>query len=288
MKRVVIISNSPSDRFREEFKARNVDVLVCHPKRFALTVGTSSILTYDKEVFVRPDFVVTRTGSGPFTPNIIRCIEASGIRVANRIGPILRATDKWQTMLAAAAEGLPIPKTMLVSHSDQLSEWTEFPCIVKIPAGCSCGNGVVLVDTPSRLKAIFDMVKSIDLRQTPLMVQEYLGDRPGVDLRVMVIAGRAIGAMQRTAKKGEFRANLAQGAVGEHVQLTPAIASISEKITQILDLDFAGVDLLFKGDRLVILEVNSSPGLKFERVCNINVVAHIADWVLSRINGCRS
>ena len=153
---------------------------------------------------------------------------------------------------------------------------------------CSCGNGVMLVDNPNRLKAIFDMVKSIDLRETALLVQEYLDDRPGIDLRVLVIGGRAIGAMQRTAKKGEYRANLAQGAVGSKVELTPAIASISEKITQLLGLEFAGIDLLYKADQLVILECNSSPGLKFESVCKINVVGEIADYVVSRINGYRS
>jgi gamma-F420-2:alpha-L-glutamate ligase len=288
MRVIVVTGSSPTalanKRIGEELGARNAEVLFCHPKRFALTVGTSSTLVYDGRILARPDFVLTRTGKDPHTANVIRHMEFSGLDVANRIIPIQTAVDKAQTMLAAAGANLPIPKTMIVSGDvTVLAHWTDYPAVVKLPTG-SCGREVMLVDDASELKTIIQMLKSVDLKRTPIIVQEYMGDRVGVDLRVFVVDGRVIGAMERSATNdGEWRANLAQGGVGKPVEVTSSIAEISIRITNLLGLDIAGVDLLYKGDRYVICEVNSSPGLEIEKHCNVNVAGHIAEFVVNRI-----
>jgi gamma-F420-2:alpha-L-glutamate ligase len=179
-------------------------------------------------------------------------------------------------MCAAAAAGLPIPKTMVLSAKEGIIEWDTFPVVLKLPIG-SCGAGVIIIDKPSRLKAVVDMLKEVDLKRTPIILQEYLGDRPGVDVRVIVVGGRALGAMERVARSGEDRANLAQGGEGKPVELTAEMAAVAERITEVLGLAFAGVDLLYKRDHYAIAEVNSSPGLKFETICKINVAGKIAE-----------
>jgi RimK family alpha-L-glutamate ligase len=284
----IITKSSPlaraNRRIGEELESRRVKVSFCNPKRFALTVGANPVLTYNGQIFERPDFVLTRTGTGNHTATIIRHMEASGYDVANRIAAIQAAVDKPRTMLACAAANLPIPRTMILSgEDDRIDEWDTFPAVFKLPAG-SGGAGIIMVDDPILLKAIIQMKKVVDPSRSQIMVQEYLGDRVGVDRRVFVIAGEVVGVMERCATtKGERRASLSQGGIGRAVEPTPAICEISLAVTKLLELDIAGVDLLQKGDQFVICEINSSPGLQIERHCGLNIAGRIADFVVERI-----
>jgi gamma-F420-2:alpha-L-glutamate ligase len=294
MRVLVITLSGPhshlAGRFREEFAARGADPFFCHPDKFAIVVdGENQFLTYDGKLFLRPDFVLTRTGTGEHAPNVIRAMEAAKFDVANRIDPILDAIDKGRAMVAlkAADPTLPVPKSWIISSHDNIPQRLEFPAVLKRPTG-SCGRGVMIVDTLSQLRAALDLIDTGDLKRRPVILQEYLGDRPGVDLRVIVVGGRALGAMQRVAKNGERRANMAQGAEGIPIELTPDMANISERASQALQLDFCGVDLLYKNDRFCIAELNSSPGLKFETVTKINIVGSIADFVVARFNAKHS
>jgi gamma-F420-2:alpha-L-glutamate ligase len=285
---VIFTKSSPkaraNARIAEELEFRGAKVSFCHPNRFALTVGDSPTLTYNGESFSRPDYVLTRTGTGVHAANILRHMEAIGFDVGNRIGPIQTAIDKARTILAASAARLPIPKSLILSGQDDvLGNWTDFPAVVKLPTG-SCGRGVILVESESQLKALIQMVRAVDVKRNPILVQEYVRDRVGVDLRVFIIEGRIIGVMERSATvAGEWRANLAQGAVGRGLEVTPSIAEISLEIAKVIGLDIAGVDLLYRGDQYVICEVNSSPGMDIERHCKINVAAQIAEFVVNKV-----
>jgi RimK family alpha-L-glutamate ligase len=292
---VIVVTNSPPSsganiRFEEELRKRCLDVMFCHPDRFAVRLEASSKLTYDRGVLLHPEFVVTRTGKAPHAIMVIRYMEAAGFEVANKSLPIEIALSKPRTMLlASAAGGLPIPETMIISGKDRaFTESNECPAeaVLKVPTG-SCGGGVIVVKERGTMQAVFDMARAIDPRHSPLLVQQYLGDKPGVDVRVIVVDGRAIGAMERTAKKGEPRANLTLGAEGKRIDLTPELAAIAEKITALIGLDFAGVDLLYKGDHYAICEVNGSPGLKFEEITGISIVGAIADLVVRWLNSKR-
>lgn len=135
------------------------------------------------------------------------------------------------------------------------------------------------VDDPSQLKAFVGLMKSLDPKR-PFLVQEYVGDRPGEDLRVLVIGGRAIGAMKRHATDGDFRANISRKGKGASHELCPEVTRMSETAARMLGLEIAGVDLLFSGNRFVLCEVNSSPGFKgFEEFCGKDVAHEIATYV---------
>jgi RimK family alpha-L-glutamate ligase len=134
-------------------------------------------------------------------------------------------------------------------------------------------------EDPSQLKAFVGLMKALDPKR-PFLIQEYLGDRPGSDLRVLVIGGKAIGAVVRSSKDGDFRANIAAGGMGENFPLTPDIVKISETIARLLGLEIGGVDLLFSGDKFVLCEANSAPGYRgFETYCGLDVADKIAEYV---------
>jgi RimK family alpha-L-glutamate ligase len=290
MRVMVLTLGDRKSRFNSEIEKelmnRGVDVFFCHPDLFSITVGTDQILRYDGETFLLPDFVLTRTGASPHAQHVIDAIEAAKIDVANKGKAIRNAVDKWRTMFAASAAGLLIPETTVLLAKRGIGSEAIVPAVLKLPTG-SCGRGVVPVDKLSRLKAVVDLLNASGLRDSPILIQKYLEDRPGVDVRVIVVAGRALGAMERIAQNGEERANMAQGAKGRPVELTQEIAQIAERITAVLDLDFSGVDLLHAGNSYAICEVNSSPGVKFEDVCGINVVGKIADHIVNRLNSRR-
>jgi gamma-F420-2:alpha-L-glutamate ligase len=290
MRRVVIFSKGlksvyENSRLSAELEACGFHVEICHPDRFAVTMGANLVLTYDGELFPLPDLILSRTGSGTgsHAATILRQMEAMGCVVVNSLHAIQAAMDKVHTMQKAAAEGLPIPQTMIHTAKNAVVGWTlGYPCIAKVASG-SRGNGVFKCDDASQLKAFVGLMKVLDPKR-PFLVQEYLGDRPGCDLRVLIIGGKAVGAMIRTSKDGDFRANISAGGMGANFDLTPEIAAISERIARLLGLDIAGVDLLFSGDKFVLCESNSSPGFRgFETYCGLNVAREIVQYVVNRI-----
>jgi RimK family alpha-L-glutamate ligase len=283
---MVLTLNGPKSRFNrriaKELRDRGVDLFFCHPDRFSITVGTNQVLRYDGNTFILPDFVLTRTGKSAHSQLVIEAFESAKIDVANTSKAIRDAVNKWRTMFAASAAGLPIPETTVLLPKRWSGKEMVGAAFLKLPTG-SCGRGVVPVDKLSRLNAVVDLINaSRDLRDSPIIIQESL--QTGIDVRVIVVAGRALGAMERNAPDGEERANMALGATGRAINLTPEIAAIAERISEVLGLSFSGVDLLYAKNHYAIAEVNSSPGLKFEEVCGINVVAKIADYIVDRLN----
>jgi RimK family alpha-L-glutamate ligase len=153
--------------------------------------------------------------------------------------------------------------------------------IVKKTSG-SRGNGVILVNGASQLSAVTGLIPANE--QTGFIVQQYIGDQPGRDVRVIVIAGTALAAMQRVAKPGEPRANASRGGQGEPYPLTPKSVELSERVAQLLDLEVAGIDLLFSHDGYCLCEANAQPGFStFEESCKVNVAGAIADYIVKRI-----
>jgi RimK family alpha-L-glutamate ligase len=118
-----------------------------------------------------------------------------------------------------------------------------------------------------------------------MIVQEYLGDHPGEDLRVLVVGGKVIGAMKRTAPDGDFRANITNGGTGEKFPLTDEIEYIARETAKCLSLDIAGVDLLFDKRGFRVCEANSNPGFSgFETYCEIDVADVITEYVRFKLN----
>jgi RimK family alpha-L-glutamate ligase len=215
---------------------------------------------------------------------ILRAMMALGVTVVPSITAVLTAMDKVSTTLFAASAGLPIPKTLVHrGRSDVISAWTGgYPCVVKLSTG-SHGVGVFKCESPTQLKALVEMIIALD-QQRPFLIQEYLGARPGTDLRVLVIGGKAVGAMMRSSGGDDFRAGISAGGTGTSFEMTPDIVEISEAIVRLMRLEIAGVDLLWQGENVAIGEVNSAPGFRgFDTYCRVDTAEKIAAYAKSRL-----
>jgi RimK family alpha-L-glutamate ligase len=153
-----------------------------------------------------------------------------------------------------------------------------FPCVIKVVVG-SFGEGVYLCQSELEYTRIIEFVDALHNEKT-LIAQEYIGDRPGEDLRVFVVGGKVLGAMKRTAPKNDFRANISNGGTGEKYEVTPEIEEIAIDTADVLGLDIAGIDLLFTKEGFVVCEANSNPGFSgFNQYCNVNVADHIVNYI---------
>jgi RimK family alpha-L-glutamate ligase len=157
-----------------------------------------------------------------------------------------------------------------------------FPCVVKVVTG-SYGEGVYLCERQRDFRKLMEFVDNLGNKKT-MIVQEYMGFRPGEDLRVLVIGGKVIGAMKRTAPEGDFRANITAGGTGENFPVTEEIEFIARETAKVLGLDIAGVDLLFDENGFRVCEANSNPGfLGFEKYCGIDVADLLTDYIKFKI-----
>jgi RimK family alpha-L-glutamate ligase len=157
-----------------------------------------------------------------------------------------------------------------------------FPCVVKVVTG-SYGEGVYLCERHRDFKKLMEFVDNLGNKKT-MIVQEYMGTRPGEDLRVLVIGGKVIGAMKRTAPEGDFRANISGGGTGEGYPLTDKIEFLARETAKVLGLDIAGIDLLFDKDGFCVCEANSNPGFSgFEKYCGVDIADQLTDYVKFKI-----
>jgi RimK family alpha-L-glutamate ligase len=146
--------------------------------------------------------------------------------------------------------------------------------VVKVLAG-SYGEGIYLSRDRESFRDLMELVASLDAGKS-LILQEYIGERPGQDLRVWVIGGRVVGAMLRRSVDGSFKANITRGGQGENFPVDEAIDVLARDCAQTLGLEIAGIDLLFDGDGYRVCEANSNPGFSgFEAATGTNVARQI-------------
>jgi RimK family alpha-L-glutamate ligase len=275
-----------TNRLVESLEARGVASKVCHPDNFDIIVDSDlrNGIKHKGEDIELPKLLLGRLGAGilPFQLAVIRHYEQAGIRCMNPSDSIEIVKDKLRTSQILSRHGIPIPNTMMVRFpiTERLvKEKIGFPCVVKVVTG-SYGEGVYLCERQRDFKKLMEFIDNLGNKRT-MIVQEYMGERPGEDLRVLVIGGKAIGAMRRTAPEGDFRANITGGGTGENFPMNEEIEYMARETAKVLNLDIAGIDLLFDKDGgFRVCEANSNPGFSgFENYCNIDVAAKIADYV---------
>jgi gamma-F420-2:alpha-L-glutamate ligase len=229
-----------------------------------------------------PDVVIPRTGSGTgyFGHSLLRHFERLGVPLLNNSTAIEVTKDKLHAAQVFAAHHLPTPKTMLVKdpvNPTLVENQIGFPCVVKIFAG-SYGKGVYLCHSKREFQDFIEFAHGIKSDEA-IIVQEFVDSKPGEDVRVLVVGGKVLGAMKRSAKDGSFKANITRGGVGENYPLNDRLVEIATKTACALNLDIAGVDLLFDGDDYKLCEANSAPGFKgFEKYTGVNVARAIIDY----------
>jgi len=274
-----------TQRLIAEFEAVNITATVVNPNKFDIIVHTThkTKIHYDGILTNIPDLLLTRTGSGTeyFTAAVIREIEKLGAIVINNSTAIELVKDKLATHQKLATHLIPTPRTMLLNFpvkTQVIKDEIGFPCVVKVITG-SYGRGVHLCHNRKQFEATMDLIDNLGSKRT-MIVQEYIAATNGTDLRVLVIGGKVIGAMQRTAPKGDFRANITNGGTGSPYALTNEIEHIARETARVMGLDIAGIDLLFDVNTFKVCECNSAPGFEgFEKYVGIDVAKAIVDYV---------
>jgi gamma-F420-2:alpha-L-glutamate ligase len=277
------------NRLTEEAERQGIEVSVLAPDQFELIVtrdDRKSVMV-DEQVVPLPDFVLPRMGAGTnyFALAVIRHLERLGVHTLNSSQSIDTVKDKLYTQQILAEHNLPVPKTMVIKYKvdvDLVERHLGFPVVVKTISGAQ-GSGVFLAETKSKFIDLMEMINAYRPNAT-MILQEFIAASRGVDLRVVTIGGRAIAAMKRTAGDDSFKANYSRGGKVEPYEITPEIEWLATETSRVLNLDFAGIDLLFDGDHFKICEANSSPGFEgIESCCDVNIPEELYNFLRVRL-----
>mgnify|MGYP001384138805 CR=1 FL=1 len=200
-----------------------------------------------------------------FRAGLIKQFELAGIKVINNYAATMRAKNKLRTMQMLTKNKIPIPKTYILNSSEHLEEIVKdigsFPVIIKSLSG-SHGSGVSIVESKRGLKSLLDLLTSSGSSE-PIMIQEYIKESSGKDIRVFIVGKRIVGAMERIAtKKGEFRSNFHLGGRVRVAEMSRKEKDVAFAAINACKLDIAGVDILRTKKGPKVLEVNSNPGLE--------------------------
>jgi RimK family alpha-L-glutamate ligase len=278
-----------SNRLVESFANKGITATMCHPDDFDIIVDRDihKGLKYKGKDTELPKLVLVRLGAGilPFQLAVVRHFEQAGVMCVNGSEAIETVKDKLRSSQIMSKNGIAIPNTMMVRmpiDDGLVKDNIGFPCVVKVITG-SYGEGVYLCEKHRDYKKLMEFIDILGNKKT-MIVQEYLGDRPGEDLRVLVIGGKVIGAMRRTAPEGDFRANITNGGTGENYPLTNEIEYLARETARALKLDIAGIDLLFDNRGFRVCEANSNPGFAgFEKYCGVDVADIITEYIKFKI-----
>ena len=278
-----------TNRLVEEFKNQGIGVEVIDPNEIDIFVNKEnrqSVLV-NGESLPLPKFVFPRTGSGTtyHIKAVIRHFERMGVVVVNGSEAIDNVKDKLYTHQILAQSNLDIPKTMLLKHPIDVNfveKHLGFPVIVKTISG-SYGRGVFIADGKKQLKQLITMAE-LTKKSYDIIIQEFIKDTWGKDLRVLVVNNKVVGCMMRRATDDDFRANITRGGEGFPYEVNEQIEWLSSESSKALNLDIAGVDLLFDKEGYKICEVNSNPGFEgMEMFTKKNIAEEIVSFIKLKV-----
>lgn len=277
-------------RLIESFSSKGITAILVDPGSFDIIVNKDikQSIRYKGEFIELPNLLLVRFGAGisKFMLALIRQLEKAGVICINSANSIEFVKDKLHTSQILTQHNIATPTTMLVRFPVDhavVQEEIGFPCVVKLTTG-SYGEGVYLCEKTRDFKKLMEFIETLKTSKT-LIVQEYLGERPGEDLRVLVIGGKVVGAMKRSAPEGDFRANISNGGTGESFPITDEIEFIARETAKVLNLDIAGIDLLFDSRGFRVCEANSNPGFSgFETYCDVDVADLITDYIKFKLS----
>lgn len=264
-----------------ECRGHDVEVLD-HLKCYMDIASHDPAVHYRGEELDPFDAVIPRIGASVtfYGSAVVRQFEMMGTYCLNESVAITRSRDKLRSLQILARAGIGLPVTAFAHSTDATSELIEIvggaPLVVKLLEG-SQGNGIVLCETRSAAEAIIEAFRGL---KANFLVQEYIKEAGGADLRCFVIGNKVVAAMKRQAKSGEFRSNLHRGGAASLIRLTPEERSTAVRAAKRMGLNVSGVDILRSNHGPVVLEVNSSPGLEgIEEATKRDVAGLIIEFI---------
>ena len=213
---------------------------------------------------------------------IVRQLEMQGVYTVSSSIAINRSRDKLRSLQLLAKSGIGIPKTVVSRNTadidDLLEQLGDMPVIIKLAKGTH-GNGVVLAETKKAAKSVLQAFYLTNDDGTNILLQEFIKESAGTDIRAFVVGGRVVASMRRQSLDDEFRSNLHKGAEGTTIKLTESEKKIAIKAAKAMGLNVAGVDLMRSERGPLILEVNASPGFGIEKITGRDVATPIIEYI---------
>lgn len=290
--KIAILSASPkcysTMRLRQAAVERGYLVKVLNTLRFAIDLQhTEPDLHYRGKPLTHYDAIMPRIGASVtyYGTAVVRQFEQMDVYTPNTSNGIANSRDKLRALQILSRHDVGIPHTTFVrDRKDVLASIRELggaPVIIKILEGTQ-GVGVILADTEKVAEAIIETLQST---KQNVLVQEFVSESKGRDIRAFVVGDRVVGAMRRVAQGGEYRSNLHRGGKVEKVTLDPIFEETAVRAAQILGLRVAGVDMLEGKDGPLIMEVNSSPGLEgIESATGLDIAGAVMDFIGDQVS----
>ena len=294
--RIAVLSRNKSlystRRLLEAALARGHDVrVVDHVRCFMDITSEKPSIHYREEEFEANHFdaVIPRIGASVsfYGCAVVRQFEMMGVYCVNESVAITRARDKLRSLQLLSRKGIGIPATSFANSPDDVEglirEVGGAPLVIKLLEGTQ-GIGVVLAETR---KAAESVIQAFMGMNTNILVQEYIKEAGGSDIRCFVVGNKVIAAMKRQAPEGEFRSNLHRGGTASVVKLSPKERATAVRAARVMGLNVAGVDILRSERGPLVMEVNASPGIRgIEEATGIDVAGIIVEFI--EANGARN
>lgn len=231
------------------------------------------------------DAVIPRIGNSItfYGTAVLRQFEMMGVYTPNTSDAVLRARDKLRSMQLLARENIGLPATVFGDNPDDTADLLallgDAPHVIKLNEGAQ-GQGVLLAEKRSASQGMIEAFRGL---YANFLVQEYIKEAKGADVRCFVVGGKVVAAMQRQARDGEFRSNLHRGGTATAAELDAAEIDIAVRAAHTMGLNIAGVDLLRSRRGPLVLEVNSSPGLEgIESTTGVDIAGEIIEYIERR------
>jgi len=289
--RIAILSRDStlysSVRLVEAATARGHEVKVLDPTHCYMNITSMKpSIHYQGENLLGYDAVIPRIGASItfYGTAVLRQFEVMNTFVLNNSAAISRSRDKLASSQLLARKGLDLPITAFAHNPDNIEDLIEevggAPLVIKLVEG-SQGIGVVLAETHNAAHSVIQAFMGMNAN---IMVQEFIQEANGSDIRCFVIGDKVVAAMKRQGREGEFRSNLHRGGSAAMVRLSPQERTTAVQAAKIMGLNVCGVDLLRSKRGPLVMEVNSSPGLEgIEKACDKDIATLMIEYVEKNI-----
>ena len=285
--KIGILSRNPdihsTRRLVEAARNRGHEVAVVDPLRCYMNITSSKPQVHFRERTLDDlDAIIPRIGSSItfYGTAVVRQFEMMGVFSINESVAISRSRDKLRALQILSRRGIGLPVTGFAHSTRMTRELIDLvggpPLIIKLLEGTQ-GRGVVLAETDQAAESVIEAFRNLDAH---FLVQEFIKEANGEDIRCFVIGDRVVASMIRKAKEGEFRSNLHRGGFADSIKITPRERSTAVDAARAMGLNVAGVDIIRSSRGPLVMEVNSSPGLEgIERATGLDISDRIIDFI---------
>lgn len=287
--KIAILSRGPklysTMRLVEAAKAKGHEAEVIDPLRCYMNITSHRpTVHYKEKILDYFDAVIPRIGASItfYGTAVLRQFEMGGVFAANESVAISRSRDKLRSLQIMAKKGIGLPVTGFANSTNMTDDLLNLvggaPCVIKLLEGTQ-GKGVVLAENKKAAESVIDLVSGT---KSNFLVQEFIKEANSSDIRCFVIGDKVVASMMRTGAEGDFRSNLHRGGTAKVIKITPAERSSAIRAAKAMGLNIAGVDILRSSHGPLVLEVNSSPGLRgIETSTKKDIAGMIIDFIIN-------